>query len=86
MEVFTIKSRCPLKTAKYISDRDEFCREDCAWLISDTNGNKACAVACLAARGNCYVANPLVANVDEDAKPHEYMTTPKEWQMPRMVD
>lgn len=66
MEVFTIKSRCPLKTAKYISDRDEFCREDCAWLISDTNGNKACAVACLAAHFDRNFANPLVANVNEE--------------------
>ena len=76
----------PTAFDRYIDQRDEACRDDCAWLISDTNGNKACAVACLAARFDRYFANPLVANVDEDAKPHEYMTTPKEWQMPRMVD
>ena len=46
--------RCPLRFGKCISERDEECQADCAWLMKRARGNgrpiEACAAAVLASR------------------------------------
>lgn len=47
-ETYTLDVRCPMRFEKYIDKRDERCRPDCAWLMTDDDGNQVCAIAVLA--------------------------------------
>lgn len=42
--------KCPMTFGDPCNDRDEECREDCAWLIEIQSGTYACAIAFNASR------------------------------------
>ena len=41
----TLDVRCPMLFGKSVDRRDERCLKDCAWLITDDDGNQVCAIA-----------------------------------------
>ena len=40
--------KCPFKFGRYKFEGGEECHKDCAWRITDSSGNSACAVSALA--------------------------------------
>ena len=50
--------KCPMTFGVTCEDRAEECRKNCAWLMENDNGNKACAIAVIAAGyGMAYPGN-----------------------------
>jgi len=62
--------RCPLRFGRFISEDDEECQRDCAWLVGTVADDKQVTVICAMALTGAFNVDRIVMN-EKDAKGSE---------------